>query len=199
MPTLRGAGGEAASLDEASVRGPGRVEGGDRATTWSVLAFDIAGGVASSARPKAIPETLATERERISEKGSCAMKLSSWMAAKAIVVVIFGIGFVLVPVGLGSVFGLSLNPSGALMAQLFGAAFILESIVLWLPRKESLSHAAVRAIVTAVVISNAIGFVVTLLASLSGVWNALGWLPVLLYLVFGLAFAYFLFSRPPAR
>jgi hypothetical protein len=41
--------------------------------------------------------------------------------------------------------------------------------------------------------------VVTLLASLSGVWNALGWLPVVLYLVFGLAFAYFLFSRPPAR
>jgi hypothetical protein len=127
------------------------------------------------------------------------MKLSFWMGAKAIVVVIFGIGFVLVPVGLGSVFGLSLSPSGALMSQLFGAAFILESIVLWLSRNEPLSHAAVRAIVTAVVISNAIGFVVTLLASLAGVWNALGWLPVLLYLVFGLAFAYFLFSRPPAR
>jgi hypothetical protein len=127
------------------------------------------------------------------------MKLSFWMGLKAIIVVVFGVGFVLAPVGLGALFGLSLNPGGALMAQLFGAAFILESIILWLSRNEALSHAAVRAVVTAVVISNAIGFVVTLLASLSGVWNALGWLPVLLYLVFGLAFAYFLFSKPPAR
>ena len=127
------------------------------------------------------------------------MKLNYWMGAKAIVEVVFGIGFVLMPMTVGSMFGMDLGASGALMAQLFGAAFIFGSIVLWLARNEPLSHAAVRAIVVAVVISNAIGFLVTLIASLSGVWNTLGWLPVLLYLVFGLAFAYFLFMKRPAK
>lgn len=123
------------------------------------------------------------------------MKLKYWMAAKAIVEVIFGIGFVLLPVALGSLFGMTLNSGGALMAQLFGAAFIFGSIVLWLARNLTESDVAARAIIIAVVVSNTIGFIVTLIASLSGVWNALGWLPVALYLVFGLAFAYFLFFK----
>lgn len=127
------------------------------------------------------------------------MKLSRWMAAKAVVEVVFGIGFVLMPVFVASTFGMDLSPAGALMARLFGAAFIFGSIVLWLARNAPSSDTALRAIVVAVVVSNAIGFVVTLLASLSGVWNALGWLPVGLYLVFGLAFAYFLFGKPVAR
>jgi len=123
------------------------------------------------------------------------MKLKYWMAAKAIVEVIFGIGFVLLPVALGSLFGMILDPGGALMAQLFGTAFIFGSIVLWLARNLTESDVAARAIIIAVVVSNTIGFIVTLIASLSGVWNALGWLPVALYLVFGLAFAYFLFFK----
>jgi len=123
------------------------------------------------------------------------MKLKYWMAAKAIVEVIFGIGFVLLPVALGSLFGMTLDPGGALMAQLFGTAFIFGSIVLWLARNLTKSDVGARAIIIAVVVSNTIGFIVTFIASLSGVWNALGWLPVALYLVFGLAFAYFLFFK----
>lgn len=118
------------------------------------------------------------------------MRLSSWMAAKAIIVVIFGIGFVIIPETLASIYGLTLDPAGALMARLFGTAFIFESVVLWLARNESPTEPAVRAIMLAVIGSNAIGFVVTLVATLSGVWNMLGWLSVALYLVFGLAFAY---------
>lgn len=127
------------------------------------------------------------------------MKLSTWMVIKAVVVIVFGIGFVLMPQSLGAIYAMSLDPSGALMARLFGTAFIFEAIVLWLARNAPASDPTIRAIVTAVAVSNAIGFVVTLLATLSGVWNALGWLPVLLYLVFGLAFAYFLFSKPGAK
>jgi len=98
-------------------------------------------------------------------------------------------------VALGSLFGMILDPGGALMGQLFGVAFIFGSIVLWLARNLTESDVAARAIIIAVVVSNTIGFIVTLIASLSGVWNALGWLPVALYLVFGLAFAYFLFFK----
>lgn len=124
------------------------------------------------------------------------MKLSYWMVAKAIVEAVFGIGFVLMPVPLAAIYGMNLSPGGALMAQLFGTAFLFGSMVLWLARNAPETDAALRGIVLAVVVSNTIGFVVTLLATLSGVWNALGWLPVALFLVFGLAFAYFLFVKP---
>ena len=127
------------------------------------------------------------------------MRLNYWMGAKAVVVAVFGIGFVLLTPILLALYGLEANPGTQLMAQLFGAAFIFEGIVLWLSRNVDLDDVAGRAIVTGVVVSNAIGFIVCLLASLSGVWNALGWLPVLLYLVFGLAFAYFLFMKRPAK
>jgi drug/metabolite transporter (DMT)-like permease len=120
------------------------------------------------------------------------------MAAKAVVEIVFGICFVLLPVKLGSIFGMELSQSGALMAQLFGTAFIFGSIVLWLARNVSISDVAARAIMTAVVISNLIGFIITLLASLAGVWNALGWLPVVLFFVFGLGFAYLLFIKKSA-
>jgi hypothetical protein len=123
------------------------------------------------------------------------MKLKFWMAAKAIVEVIFGIGFVLIPETLGNLFGMTFDPAAVLMARLFGTAFIFGSIVLYLARNTPGSDAAGRAIIIGVVISNTIGFIVTLLATLSGVWNAFGWLPVALYLVFGLVFAYFLFFK----
>jgi len=126
------------------------------------------------------------------------MKLSNWMAAKAIVEVVFGIGFVLMPGTVASIFGMTLDPGGALMAQLFGTAFIFGSMVLWLARNEPASDAAMRGIILAVVVTNAIGFLVTLMATLGGVWNMLGWLPVALYLVFGLGFAYFQFGRQAA-
>jgi len=123
------------------------------------------------------------------------MKLNIWMGAKAVVEVFFGIGFVLVPVSLMSLFGVSLNPGVAVIARLCGAVFIASSITLWQSRNESPNHKVIRAMVVATVVSNGIGFIATLLASLSGVWNAFGWFPVVLNLTFVSAFAYFLFKK----
>src|SRR5574340_1673727 len=105
------------------------------------------------------------------------MKLNFWMSAKAIVEAFFGIGLVLVPIPLMSMFGVNLNPGGALVARLCGAVFIASSIILWQARDESPNHKIIRAIVAATVLSNGIVFIATLLASLSCVWNAFGWFP----------------------
>ena len=59
------------------------------------------------------------------------MKLNFWMATKAVVEAFFGIGFVLVPIPLMSMFGMSLSLGGALIARLCGAVFIASSITLW--------------------------------------------------------------------
>ena len=120
------------------------------------------------------------------------------MTAKAVVVAIFGVGFVLIPGTLASFYGMTFDGPAGLMAQLFGALFISEAIILWLNRNEPASNPAMQPIMLGVVVSNAIGFLVCLFATLNGVWNALGWLSVGLFLLFGLAFAYFLFGKRPA-
>ena len=124
------------------------------------------------------------------------MKLSYWMIAKAIVVLIFGVGFVLIPDILAGIYGMTFDPAATLMARLFGGGFILEAIILWFARNTDRDDVACQGIMIGVVVSNLIGFIVCLLATLAGTWNAVGWLSVALYLVFGLAFAYFLFFKP---
>ena len=123
------------------------------------------------------------------------MRLSYWMIAKAIIVLLFGLGFVIVPATLAGIYGMKFDPVATLMARLFGGGFILEAIVLWYARNTDRDDAACQGILIGVVVSNAIGFIVCLLATLAGTWNALGWLSVGLFLVFGLAFAYFLLTK----
>ena len=124
------------------------------------------------------------------------MKLCNLMATKAIIVVVFGIGFVLMPTTIMAFYGLTLNPGGAVMAQLFGASFILLGILLWFAKNAPRSEVALRAIVLAVTGGDAIGFIVALLAQLSGRMNAFGWVTVALYLLLALGFGYFQFGKP---
>ena len=124
------------------------------------------------------------------------MKLCNLMATKAVIVVVFGIGFILMPTTLMSFYGLTLNPGGAVMTQLFGASFILLGILLWFAKNAPRSEVALRAIVLAVTVGDAIGFIVALLAQLSGMMNAFGWVTVALYLLLALGFGYFQFVKP---
>ena len=124
------------------------------------------------------------------------MKLSSLMAIKAVVVVIFGVGFVLMPTTAMSFFGITLDPGGTFMTQLFGASFLLLGILLWFARNAPGSEVALRAIVLAVFIGDVIGFIITLMTQLAGLPNALGWLIVALYLLLAAGFGYFQFAKP---
>ena len=117
------------------------------------------------------------------------------MIAKAVIVLVFGAGFILIPTTLAGIYGMSFNPATVLIARLFGGGFILEAIMLWTARNAHRDNTALQGILLGVVVSNLIGFVVCLFATLAGTWNALGWLSVALYLVFGAAFAYFYFSK----
>ena len=126
------------------------------------------------------------------------MKLSTLMAIKAVIVVVFGLGFILMPTTLMSFYGTELNAGGALMTQLLGASFILLGILLWLTKNAPGSEMALRAIVLAVFVGDTIGFIVALLGQLAGVANALGWLTVALYLFLALGFGYFQFAKSDA-
>ncbi|MFC1819902.1 hypothetical protein ACFLZG_02300, partial [Thermodesulfobacteriota bacterium] len=65
-------------------------------------------------------------------------------------------------------------------------------VLTWCARKAEESEGR-RAIILALFISDAIGFIVALIGQLSGAVNALGWSTVIIYLLLALGFGYFQF------
>ncbi len=126
------------------------------------------------------------------------MKLSYWMMAKSVICLIFGVGFVLLPGTVFGIYGIKLDAGGTMIGQLFGASFIVIATLLWFAHNAAGSEVALHAIVLAIFVGDAIGFIVALWAQLSGVTNVLGWMIVALYLVLAAGFGYFQFS-PVAR
>jgi len=125
------------------------------------------------------------------------MNLKTLMVIKAVVTLIFGVGFVLIPMTVMSWYGLELGAGGAYMTRLFGAAFIVICLALWLGRKDA-GSAALKGLVIGVFIGDVIGFIVSLSVQIKGLVNALGWLTVILYLLLAIGFGYYAFRKPKA-
>lgn len=122
------------------------------------------------------------------------MTLKTLLIIKAIVCLCFGISVLLVPDFIYSILGASLALGGAFAAREYGASMIGNLMLTWFARNSQESDAR-RAIILALFVYDAVGFVVTLIAVLSGVLNSLGWLIVVIYLFFAGGFGYFLIPR----
>ena len=123
------------------------------------------------------------------------MKLKTLMTINAIVAIVFGVTFVIVPAQAYSLYDITANEQLVYMGQLFGAALIGFALLTWMARNATDSDAR-RAIVLALFIADGIGFVVALIGQLSNVVNALGWSTVAIYLLLALGFGYFQFFKP---
>lgn len=123
------------------------------------------------------------------------MKLSTLLTIAAAVAGIFGLAFVLVTDPLVSLYGITLDKAGTLVAQLFGASLLGFAALNWFARTVT-DREAQRAIVLGNLVGDGVGFVMILLGQLAGVANALGWSSVAIYLLLTLGFAYFQFMKP---
>ena len=123
------------------------------------------------------------------------MKLSTMFIIYAAISAIFGLAFVFVPETSLALYGITLGPGGILIARLFGAALLEFALLSWLARNAGDSEAR-KAIILAVFIGEAVGFIVVVLGQLSGEVNALGWSTVAVYLLLALGFGYFQFMKP---
>jgi hypothetical protein len=123
-----------------------------------------------------------------------AMKLSSFLAVNSVILVFFGIGFIVMPATMTSLYGVELSAMGLLVGQLLGAAFLGFGILRWHARKAKPS-ALLSALVLAGLVEDVIGFTVLLLAQSAGLMNAMGWSNVLLYGLFAAGFGYFHFAN----
>lgn len=123
------------------------------------------------------------------------MKLKNLMIIKAIVCITLGIPILAMPVIFYSIFGLALTPAGEFAAREYGASLIGNFLLTWFARDVQDPNSR-RAILLGMTFYNAIGFIATLVAVLTGVLNYLGWGPVMLYLFFAIGFGYFLLKSP---
>lgn len=125
------------------------------------------------------------------------MKLSMVMTLNAVVAAVFGIAFVVLPDQSMALYGVEPGAVQAYLGQLLGSAYLTFAVLTWVGRKAADSDAR-RAIVLSLFIGFAIAFVVSLLGQMNAVVNSLGWLTVVLYLLFAVAYAVFAFSKPSA-
>ena len=120
------------------------------------------------------------------------MILKNLFTINAIVAILFGLGFAIMPDTVSSWYGVKLSAAGLIVAQYLGAAYIGYALLTWLARNKEQSDAR-RAIVLAFLVHFAVGLVVSLIGQFSGELNALGWLNVVIFAFFTLGYGYFQF------
>lgn len=125
------------------------------------------------------------------------MKLAALLAVNAVVATLFGIAFVVAPVDLLAMYGVTVTPGNAVVARLFGAALVGYGVLTWRARGAAPSD-ALRAIVFSLFVADVIGFIIALHGRLGGAVNALGWSTVVIYGLLAAGFAYFAFQRTGA-
>jgi hypothetical protein len=122
------------------------------------------------------------------------MTIRTFFAILAVLSFLFGIGFVLAPGLVLTMYGIEYSPALGLVGRLFGGALLTLGVILWLAR-DFLDEAATRAVLAGTVIGSSANVIVALKGALSGTTNALGWTTVLIYLFAGVGSGYFLKAR----
>lgn len=123
------------------------------------------------------------------------MKLSTLFAINAIVALLFGLGFLLIPEQVVELYDVTLGEAGIFVANIFGAALLGFAAMTWLARNSTASEAR-NAIMWGLFIEHVVGFVFSLLAQTAGLMNAMGWSIVVIYGLLALGYTYFLFIAP---
>ncbi len=128
-------------------------------------------------------------------EGDNIMRLSYLFMAAAIISLVYGLGFIVLPGQMASIYGITTNDGGLLFVRLFGATLIAFGVLTGLARNAGASEIR-RNIVLALVALNALCFLVLLFAQLAGTVNGLGWVNVAAFLLFALGFGYSLREEP---
>jgi hypothetical protein len=107
---------------------------------------------------------------------------------------IHGVAFIIAPYEVASLYGLEQSLAVAFVSRLFGGALVAWGAILWLA-KTFRDEAAVRAVLIATCIAEAISLVFVVQATLAGTLNSMGWVAVLIYLFGAAGCAYFLMGK----
>ncbi len=125
------------------------------------------------------------------------MKHRTLFLIGAIVLFVYGLMWFLFPT-----FGLSLhgqdvvaNDLASSIARYWGSAYLALAVVLWLAKDADAESIAVRGIVAGGVVMCVLGFIAAIMNIIYARPNGLIWVPVGLYVLFGIWFIVLLFGK----
>ena len=118
----------------------------------------------------------------------------------ALVALVFGVAFLVVPTRSLEFFGTETYEATVLMTQFFGTGLISAGLLLWSVRDVADTKIQ-RGIGWAQLISLIVGLVVNVIgiSPASGVIRLNGWITVIVYVVLALCYAFMLFMKPKMK
>jgi hypothetical protein len=125
------------------------------------------------------------------------MNTRTVLTVASVIAFIFGLGLVLMPAFMGTLYGTGTAPNQLLLGRLFGSTLLGFGVINWLTRDSD--YAVVRPILLGNLVGDAVGLLVCLMGTLGGVMNSMGWLSVVIYLVLILGFGYLYFMGQPVN
>ena len=118
------------------------------------------------------------------------MSSKLYLTIAAVLAILYGIGFVLIPAKMGELYGVQPEPHAILNVQYFGSALLAWGVILWFAR--DLDWAAVRGVLIGSVVGDAVGGLLSVWGISQGLVNAFGWTSVVIYVLLLLGALYFL-------
>ena len=113
----------------------------------------------------------------------------------ALVAVLFGLAFLIVPTLALKQFGVDQYAATRLVSQFFGTAILTLGLLLWFA-KDITDVNLLKGTGMALMIGSAAGLIITLIGTTTGVLRTNWWIAALVYTLFGLVYAYMVFLQP---
>jgi len=102
------------------------------------------------------------------------MTIKTFFTIIAVLALVRGIGFVLIPEQVAASYGMATSPSSVLTGRLFGAALLALGLIFWFARDDS--SQSVRGVLIATGITDTVGLVVVVMGTVAGTMNSMGWI-----------------------
>lgn len=123
------------------------------------------------------------------------MPLRTLLLIAGVLGLVFGLGFLLVPRPMLSLYGVPTDPAVVLMARFFGAALVQVGLVLYLIRDVG-DPRTQRGVVIGSFIGSVVALVVALTGQFWGLVNQFGWSTVAIYALLTFGYGSIMFGRP---
>ena len=121
------------------------------------------------------------------------MKLKLFLTIASLIAFFFGFGMLFAPEMLGSNFGVTLDQGGILFAHSLGALLLGLGTINWLSRDNSLQN--LKPVLYGNLIVQALTGTIDFLGIQSGTLNSSAWVGIIIHILLGGGFAYFLYSK----
>ena len=123
------------------------------------------------------------------------MKLKTFSIIWSILYIGFGLGLLVIPVQFMSTYGVTLDTNGTLMTRILGAALMAFALTFYSNRNIASTDKGWHNLLLTSLISNIVDIPIVLKATLDGVMNSMGWVPVGLHIFLAATFGYFTFKK----